>query len=48
MRDGSMRDGASFQSAIEGIVRQAVWDGLSRDAICAILAAQAEVQKHKR
>lgn len=47
-RDGSMKDAASFQAAIESLVNQAIWDGLSRNAIVAILAAQAEVQKHRR
>lgn len=46
-RDGSMRTGAQFQSALEGLIGQAIWGGLSREAICAILAAQAEVQKNK-
>lgn len=48
MKDGSMATGQQFQSAVESLVAQAIWDGLSRDAICAILAAQAEVQKHKK
>lgn len=47
MRDGSMKTGAQFQSGIENLVSQAIWDGLSREAICAILAAQAEIQKHR-
>ncbi|GAA4218704.1 hypothetical protein GCM10022290_09680 [Sagittula marina] len=39
---------AGFQSSIEGLITEAIWDGVSREAIAAILAAQAEVQKHKR
>jgi hypothetical protein len=46
-RDGAMQTGEAFQSAIEGLVSQAIWDGLSRDAIVAILAAQAAVQKYR-
>lgn len=45
---GKPMNAADFQSAIEGLIRDAIWDGVSRDAITAILAAQAEVQKHKR
>lgn len=46
MKDGSIATAADFQSWIEDLVRQALWDGVSREAISAILAAQAEVQKH--
>lgn len=47
-RDGAMRDPSAFQSAIQGLVSQAKWDGLSSETIAAILAAQAEVAKHSK
>jgi hypothetical protein len=47
MKDGSMSTGGKFQAAIQGLISQAIWDGLPRETIAAILAAQAEVQKHR-
>jgi hypothetical protein len=43
-----MRTPETFQSAIQGLTSQAKWDGLSRETIAAILAAQAEVAKHSK
>lgn len=42
---GKPMTASDLQSRLKSLVRDAIWDGLSRETIAAIMAAEAEAAK---
>jgi hypothetical protein len=44
---GEPHTAADFQAALKALIKDALWGGVSADAIAAVLAAESEIVKSK-